>query len=167
MVNKEKTVCFSRHRSEKGTQLADDSEKLRVGLYEEIDKAVKDGFDTFIFSACYGFGLICAEMVLLRQKVVKQSDPKYIRLIATVPFEEQSSKWSILDRELYFRILSKCDEVITISTRFNMNCCRKCNRYMVDNSSRLISYYNDGSSGTDYTVSYAKKKGCEIIKLYK
>jgi len=167
MLNKEKTACFSGHRSERLPKYADDLEMLRVRLYEEIDKAVDYGIDTFIFGACYGFDLICAEMVLLRQKVIKQSDPKRIRLIAALPFEEQATKWNERDRELYFETLPKCDEVITISTKFNMNCYRKRNRFMVDNSSRLISYYDGGRSGTGYTVNYAKERGYEIINLYK
>jgi uncharacterized phage-like protein YoqJ len=167
MLNKEKTACFSGHRSKRLPKSTEGLEDLRLRLYEEIDKALDDGFDTFIFGACYGFDLMCAEMILIRQKVVKLSDPKRIRLIAAMPFETQASKWRERDRELYFNILSKCDEVITISTKFNMNCYRKRNRYMVDNSSRLICYYDGGSGGTSYTVNYAKEKGCEIINLYK
>jgi len=83
-----------------------------------------------------------------------------------VPFEEQASKWREIDRELYFDTLSKCDEVITISTKFNMNCYHNRDRYMVDNSSKLICYYDGGTSGTGSTVNYAKEKGCEIINLY-
>jgi uncharacterized phage-like protein YoqJ len=167
MINKEKTVSFSGHRSERLPKSTEGLDELRSRLYEEIDKAVDDGFDTFIFGACYGFDLMCAEIVLLRQMVIRHSDPKRIRLIAAIPFEEQASKWSKLDRELYFNTLSKCDEVITISTKFNMNCYHKRNRYMVDNSSRLICYYDGGRSGTGYTVNYAQEKECEIINLYK
>lgn len=39
------------------------------------------------------------------------------------------------------------------------------NRYMADNSSRLICYY-DGSSGwTGYTVEYAKSKSMHVINI--
>ena len=167
MLNKNTTVCFSGHRSERLPKSKDELDELSILIYEEIDKAVNDGFDTFIFGACYGFDLMCAEMVLLRQMVVKQSDPKCIRLIAAVPFKEQSAKWSKRNQELYLNIISKCDEVITISAKFSMNCYRKRNRYMVDNSSRLICYYDGCSSGTGNTVNYAKQQGCEIINLYR
>ena len=78
MINKEKTVCFSGHRSERLPKSTEGLDKLRSRLYEEIDKAVNDGFDSFIFGACYGFDLMCAEMVLLRQMVIRHSDPKRI-----------------------------------------------------------------------------------------
>jgi uncharacterized phage-like protein YoqJ len=167
MINKGKTVCFSGHRSERLPKSTEGLDMLKKRLYEEIDKAVNDGFDTFIFGACYGFDLMCAEIVLLRKKVMRQSDPKRICLIAAIPYEEQASKWSEHDRELYFNTLSKCDEVLTLSTKFNKNCYHKQNRYMVDSSSRLICYYEGGRSVTGNTVNYAKEKECEIINLYK
>lgn len=167
MFNKEKTICFSGHRSERLPKTFEGLEELRITLYEEIDKAINEGFDTFIYGTCYGFDLMCAEIVLLHKMVMKYNNPKYIRLIAAIPFEEQPSKWSEHNRELYFDILSKCDEVITISTRFNFNCYHKRNRYMVDNSSRLICYYDSGGSGTGYTINYAQEKESEIINLYK
>ena len=37
-------------------------------LIYEINKTIMDGYDTFMFGACYGFGLICAEQVLIRSK---------------------------------------------------------------------------------------------------
>ena len=37
---------------------------------------------------------------------------------------------------------------------------------MVDNSSRLICYYNGCSGGTAFTVRYAGKKGLEIVNLF-
>lgn len=166
MLYKEKMVCFSGHRSERLPKSIEYVDELRSRIYEEIDKVLNDGYDTFIFGACYGFDLMCAEMVLLRRRIIKISEPKCIRLIAAVPFEEQASKWREIDRELYFDTLSKCDEVITISTKFNMNCYHKRDRYMVDNSSKLICYYDGGTSGTGSTVNYAKEKGCEIINLY-
>lgn len=166
MLNKEKAVCFCGHRSEKLPKFTNELDQLRVKLYEEIDKAVNDGFDTFMFGACYGFDLMCAEMVLLRKMAVKQSDPKRIRLIAVLPFEDQASKWNEHDRELYYNILSKCDEVLTLSTKFNKNCYYKRNYYMVDNSGRIICYYDGSKSGTGNTMKYAMGKGCKIFNIY-
>ena len=110
---------------------------------------------------------MCAEILLLHKIVISHSDPKQIRIIAAIPFEEQATKWSKHDWELYSNTLPKCDEVFTISTKFNVNCYHKRNHYMVDNSSRLICYYGGGRSGTGYTINYAKEKECEIINLYK
>ena len=161
---KEKTICFSGHRN-----LPTNSyqyEKLWIDLYEEIEKAIKDGFDTFLMGACYGFDLLAAEMVLV-QKTLIIKEQKRIKLIAAIPFKEQAAKWKEKDREKYFKILKQCDEVIYVNIQYSFNCYHKRNRFMVDNSSRLICYYDGGKSGTGYTVHYAKKMGCEEINLYK
>lgn len=153
-----KTACFSGHRSKRLSQTVEDMGKLQISIYEEIDQAVIEGYDTFIFGACYGFDLLCAEMVLLRKKVMRKEDPEQIRLIAAVPFPEQAMKWSQQEQRRYHEILEQCDEVIHICEKHSLNCYRKRNRYMVDNSSRLICYYDGKSSGTASTVRYAFKK---------
>lgn len=61
---KEKTICFSGYRN-----LPTHSyqfEKLWMELYEEIEKVIIDGFDTFLMGAFYGFDLLAAEIVLVQ-----------------------------------------------------------------------------------------------------
>ena len=152
---KEKTVCFSGHRSERLPKHPDTLQQLQGRVFNEIEKAVNYGYNTFIFGACYGFDIMCAQMVVLLQRVIKFKEPIEIRLIAVVPFEEQASKWREQDRESYFNILGKCDDVITLSTRYHRKCYHERNIYMVDNSSRLICYYDGNGGGTGYTVDYA------------
>jgi len=164
---KEKTVCFSGHRSERLSKYPDILEQIQGRIFMEIEKAVNDGYNTFVFGACYGFDIMCAQMILLLQKVIKFKEPKEIKLIAVVPFEEQASKWREHDRELYFDTLGKCDDVITLSTRYHRKCYHERNRFMVDNSSRLICYYDGSGGGTAYTVDYALNSKIKIINLFK
>ena len=115
MINRNRTICFSEHRTEK---LPKDKDKLICLLQDlsiEIDKAILEGYYTFIFGACYGFDLLCAEQVLLRKKIIQYKNPVNIKLIAVVPFEEQAAKWKEQDRDKYFNILSKCDDVIILN----------------------------------------------------
>lgn len=165
MYQKEKTVAFSGHRSERLPQTEEARKKLEQGVYDEIDQAIKDGYDTFLIGACYGFDLMCAQQVLYRKRVLKQGDPPKIRLIAAVPYEEQAAKWSEADRELYYNTLAECDDVVTLNTHYKQGCFYERNRWMVDRASRLICYYDGGNSGTGHTVDYARKKGLEIINL--
>jgi hypothetical protein len=65
VFKKENTICFCGHRSEKLPIYLEEMEELQVSIYDEIDKAISEGFDTFIFSACYGFDFIFADMVTL------------------------------------------------------------------------------------------------------
>lgn len=160
-----KTMCFSGHKTEKLPENRNEFNLMIQSLIYEINKAIMDGYDTFMFGVCYGFDLICAERVLLRKQIVRYTDPVNLRLIAVVPFEGQASGWKAQDREKYFNILSGCDEVITLNKHYHSGCYHERSRYMVDNSSRLICYYDGSSGGTGYTVEYAGSKGIHIINL--
>lgn len=135
-------------------------------LIYEINKAIMDGYDTFMFGACYGVDLICAEQVLIRKRIIRHTDPAKIKLVAVVPFEEQAAGWQERDREKYFDILSGCDEVITLNKQYQNGCYHKRNRYMVDNSNRLICFYDGSSGGTGHTVEYAENKSIHIANIY-
>jgi len=166
MIKQEKSLCFSGHRSEKLPQSKEKLEELKETLQEEIDKAIENGFDTFYFGACYGFDLMCAEAVLKRKRIINFNNPKIIILIAVAPFEEQAKNWSEEDRELYYDTLAQCDDVIMLNTSYKPGCYFQRNRYMVDNSSKLICYYDGGRGGTEYTVRYAEKNNLEITNLF-
>ena len=114
MQKKENALCFSGHRSEKLPNTEEEMKKLKLKLWEEIDKAIENGIDTFYFGACYGFDLLCADIVAKRKRVIKTSDPKIIKLIAVTPFENQAIRWKEADRETYYDTLPHCDEVITL-----------------------------------------------------
>ncbi|MEA5057272.1 MAG: SLOG family protein [Anaerotignum propionicum] len=166
MQKQGKSLCFSGHRSERLPQSNEEMEKLKLHLWEKVDKAIENGIDTFYFGACYGFDLLCANVVLQRKRVIKLADPKTIKLIAVVPFEEQAKNWKESDREIYYDTLAQCDEVITLSTRYTQGCYHERNRYMVDHSNKLICYHDGSSGGTAYTVKYAEQKQLQIINLY-
>lgn len=166
MYQKEKTVAFSGHRSERLPQSEEARKQLEQRVCEEIDRAIKDGYDTFFMGACYGFDLMCARQVLCRKRVLKPGDSPKLRLIAAVPYEEQAVKWSEADRELYYNTLAECDDVVTLNTHYKQGCFYERNRWMADRASRLICYYDGQGGGTGYTVDYARKKGLAIINLF-
>jgi uncharacterized phage-like protein YoqJ len=166
MYTKEKTVCFSGHRNNRLPQTAKEMNSLKARISKEIDRAVHDGFNTFLFGACYGFDLICAEIVLNIKNKIKPENSENIRVVAVVPFEEQAAKWNDSDRETYYNTLAKCDDVVTLSLQYAKDCYNKRNKYMADNSGRLICYFDGGSGGTCNTVEYAKQSGVEIVNLY-
>lgn len=166
MQKQEKSLCFSGHRSERLPKSNEEMQKLKVRLWEEIDKAIEDGLDNFYVGVCYGFDLLCADVVLQRKRVIKFPDPQIIKLIAVVPYEEQAKNWKESDREIYYNTLAQCDEVITLNTHYKQGCYHERNRYMVDRSSKLICYLDGSSGGTAYTVKYAEQKQLQITNLY-
>ena len=150
-INKNNSLCFTGHRTEKLPKTEKELEKLKKKLLLEIDRAIANGVDTFYFGACYGFDLLAAQLVLMRSKILVLDNPKHITLIAVVPFEEQAARWSETNREIYYSTLQYCDEVIMLHTKFEKGCYHERNRYMVDRSSQMITYYDGTPGGTAYT----------------
>lgn len=164
-IIREKTVCFTGHRSEKLPK-GDALERLQQRLSEEIEKAMQDGYDTFLFGGAYGFDLMAAEEVLKKKVLIDLKNPQQIRLIAVIPFEEQAVRFSVADHERYYEIMPKCDEVITLNTRYSKQSYAQRNQYMVDRSNRVICCWNrQAVSGTAQTVRMAEKQNLEIINL--
>lgn len=166
MQLREKSLCFSGHRSEKLPQSKEKLENLKLGIRQEVDKAIEAGVNIFYFGACYGFDLLCAEVVLNRKNVIKIANPQIIKLIAIVPYEEQAKNWNEENREIYYNTLTKCDEVVTLNTKYRQGCYYERNRYMVDRSSKMICYYDGGKGGTAYTVKYAEQNNLHIKNLF-
>lgn len=69
MLNKNKTICFSGHRTEKLTKSKEELAILCHMLFVEIDCSIANGYDTFMFGGCYGFDLLCAKQVLIRKQI--------------------------------------------------------------------------------------------------
>ena len=160
---KSKTVCFSGHRTErlpKGTELI----RLQSDLYAQVDKAVADGYETFLFGACHGFDILAAKQVLLRKQ--RGGDAEKIKLMAVVPFAGQENKWSEAMQLEYRNILAQSNKIYIMYTHYKWEHYLERNRFIVEQSSRLICYYSGGKGGTGYTVRYAKTKGVDIVNLY-
>src|SRR6266404_2788194 len=89
-----------------------------------------------------------------------------IPFIAAVPFIGQESKWPEHVQKQYIKILGKAKEIIIVSPgdfdgeKFHIR-----NEYIVDNSEKLLAYYNGKPSGTGHCVKYAEKKFKEIIVI--
>ncbi len=164
MMQKEKTVCFTGHRSlPTGMGLG----ALKKQIRDEIEKSLEDGYNRFLFGAAIGFDMICGELLVERKKRILFKKPMPFEVIAVVPFEEQATKYSVKDHERYYELLSKCDDVVTLNTHYTSDCYKQRNQYMVDRSSKLIAYYDGGfRSGTGQTVRMAEKQNLKIINLY-
>lgn len=83
------------------------------------------------------------------------------QLIAVRPFDGHglTDPWHVLHQ----LILRRADELITLASKYHWRACHDRNRYMVNHSSRLISYYDGQKGGTDYTVKYASEQGLAVI----
>jgi uncharacterized phage-like protein YoqJ len=152
-------ACFTGHRPTKIGGY-DETHPLRVriraALSTAIDRAIGEGFDTFISGMALGVDTDAAELVLEKGQ----------KLIAAVPFVGQESKW-ISGIERYRHILSQAEVVIVSPGGYSAQKMQVRNEYMVDRSSLLIAVWDGTSGGTANCVRYAQSKGVRIWRLYR
>ena len=151
--------CFTGHRPEK---LSLSEKEIKLLLERAIDKAIADGFVTFISGMARGTDMWAAEIVLMRKK--ENTD---IHLICASPFEGFEERWSNKEQEKYRDIIEQADLVKYICKQYSRDCFQIRNEWMVDKSSRVIAVYNGEPSGTGNTVKYALKNGVEVENVLK
>ena len=163
-IIKTKTACFTGHRPQKFHFGLDESHPdcvfLKQRLYEEIEKAIADGYDYFISGMTLGVDTWAAEAVL----ALKKKYP-HIKLEALLSCVTQADNWSGELKEKFINLLAKCDCIDHVSLYYTSSCMHQRNRYMVDKSSLLIAVYNGAEGGTQYTIEYAQKKGVNICRI--
>ena len=156
-INERKTsCCFTGHRPVK---LTAPERVIKQWLEKQIDQAVADGYRTFITGCAMGVDIWAGQIVLNK----KEKNPD-IRLIAANPWPKMAEGWKPLWRDQHRELLSKADEVKTISDHYYKFVYKKRNTWMVDHSNRLIAYYNGTPGGTLETILYAEKSGLEVIQ---
>ena len=153
---KDKTACFSGHRQiERGHE-----KPLEAELLAEVERLINLGYRMFISGVALGFDTMAARCVLeLKQK-------HDIKLIAAIPYVGQADRWNDRDRQRYFDILKQCDETVCISTALSPGCYKERNKFMVDNSSAIITYFVKDKTGTAQTINYASQKEIKITNLH-
>lgn len=153
----EKTVCFSGHRV-----LQDPKEDVEKNIEAAIRTCIADGSEIFMTGGALGIDTIAALTVIR----LKAEYPQIrLALVLPCPPEQQTLKWTQAQKREYQNILAQADEVKILSERYTKSCMFERNRYMVDNSSKLIHYLRTNRGGTKYTVNYAIKQGIEVIEL--
>lgn len=140
---------------------------LKRQIEIQIDNALNAGFNYFITGGAMGVDMWCAECVLLKKK---QYIHGKIQLEVAVPFLGYD-KW--FERKLKLRqekIIKSADK-LTVTSPQNNNIYQLYhirNKYLVNNSQRIIIVYDEQSNitgGTYQTYLYAKKTEKEIIMI--
>lgn len=154
-IDREKTVCFTGYRSNKFPFMFENNNdkynNFELKLLYTIESSIKDGYNTFLNGACEGFDILSAELVLLLKKVYNE---KNIRLVYVVPFIGQEKGWGTAWQSRYNSVLERADEAIVLSEKYYRGCYYVRNKYLVDNSSLIICYYDGQVGGTKYTLNY-------------
>ncbi|MFI3114562.1 MAG: SLOG family protein [Clostridia bacterium] len=155
-INNEKVCCFTGPRPEK---IHENQEEIKISLTFAIIDAINQGYSYFITGMSRGFDTLAAKCV------IELSEKYDICLIAGIPFLGQEAQWSKEEKLEYSVILSKSRYVFCVSENFHRGIYYARNRFMVNNSSKIIAYYNNSQGGTKHTLDYAKKKGLKIVNI--
>ncbi len=159
---REKTLCFTGHRPEKLPGNGDNSGEIKIIksiLYKEIVVAADEGYDTFITGMQRGIDLWAGEIVLS----LAASRP--LKIVAALPYRGIGDNFKGADKWTFGRIMSAASETVILSDEYTRACMQQRNRFMVDNSSRLIAVIGNTRSGTGQTLRYAQSCGLDIRRI--
>lgn len=166
MISEEnlKKCCFSGYRPSKFPfRLKDGDPDFQVmlrNLTTTITALMDDDCRVFYTGMASGFDIISAEIVLK----FKEKQPE-ITLIAVVPFEEQEKSYSNDWKNRYDAVINACDEVRVLSKEYHNGCYQNRNKFMVDNSDYVVTWYDGKQGGTRNTLNYAQKKKRYIVNV--
>ena len=146
---------FMGHRPEK---LDASPEEVRAWLEKEIDRAIADGYTTFISGCAMGVDIWAGRIVLS-----KKAEHPSLRLIAATPWPGFASRWTDEWKRQYDELLKDADLVYTVSEHYREDVFRQRNQWMADHSRRLIAYFSGAPGGTKDTVEYARAQGLEVV----
>ena len=91
----------------------------------------------------------------------KRNDPR-IQLVAAVPYRAQPKNLRSFEKFIYGCLINEAADIVYISEEYTKDCMQKRNKFMIDNSSRLIAAVSSYRSGTGQTIRLAEKAGIEI-----
>ena len=154
--------CFTGHRPKQlpwgNDETNPDCIKAKKLIMEAINDAIKDGYTDFYCGMALGADTYFAECILEKKKSGED-----VRLHAAIPCPQQEDGWSKNNIKRYNEILSLCDSKTVINPIYTRTCMLSRNRFMVNNSARVIALWNgDFGGGTGYTIKYAQSEKHEI-----
>lgn len=160
------TVCFSGYRPAKmpkgGDETTIDIIRIKKYLRRSIQNAVDKGYTHFISGMAAGFDIWAGEAVA----DIRDACGGDITLECALPFRGQGERLKGKEKERYFNLFERADNITLVNENYFSGCFHARNRYMIDCSRLLITYFDGQKGGTAYTVNYAEKKGLSIINIY-
>ena len=161
-----KSCCFTGYRPYKfGFEFSPNDEqyaKLENKLMDAIFSLPKEDCFTFYCGMAMGFDILAGEIVALLKNTYKDAK---IELVAVIPFEKQSNTFDKQWKKRYDKLLKKCDKHVFVSREYHKGCFAARNKYMVDNSDFVITWFDGQKGGTAGTLAYAQKNNKRIINL--
>ena len=164
-MDRSQTACFSGYRPEKFPFPMEAGcaayINLQAAITRTIGQSVQAGYTRFLSGMARGFDLVCSGILL----EMKKMSPFYadIELVAVLPFAGHGFKgrWG----DIHDMVLEEASEIITLPAQANRQAYLYRNLFMVEQSSRLLCYYDGQPGGTVHTFRCAIQNGLEICNL--
>ena len=153
---REKTCCFTGHRDLSST----DRDFINQRLVPTLIQLIESGVIYYGSGGALGFDTLASLSVLN----LKRCYP-YIKLILVLPCRSQTRGWKAEDIRVYEEIKSAADKIVYTAEEYTPGCMHKRNRHLVDHSSTCVTFLKNPSSGTKYTVDYARRSGLTVINI--
>ena len=145
-----KTCCVTGHRTIPEERAA----RIQSLLRREILSAIADGYTHFISGFAFGADLLFAEIVAER----KQSRP--ITLEAAIPYPGRMKT----PDKTFQRLIRCCGTVKIHSAAYCPDCYQRRNRYLVEQSQRIIAVWDGRTTGgTASTLRYARGRDVHFV----
>lgn len=158
------TCCFTGYRPEKFSfDFSPDNKyytNFENSLISAVFSAAVNGYSVFYSGVARGFDLLAAETVLM----LKRSG-RAVALKCVLPYRNQSDGWDDEWRARYLNVLKNADEIIILSEDYHRGCFDARNRYMIEHSQTVITYFDGVKGGTASTLKMAEKGGLKIINI--
>jgi uncharacterized phage-like protein YoqJ len=127
-------------------------------IAERLDSVLRgliaEGYTDFLCGMAEGFDMLAGEAVVRLRKEFPQ-----MRLVAVIPFPEQSKAFDTPLKARYDALLAAADDIVTIRPQYTVECFHARNDFLVGNASVLVCYFNGSPGGTRYTVRRALQNG--------
>jgi len=163
-INRNNSCCFTGHRTSKlpwrGNHDDERCLSLKEKLFDVVEALYNAGIRHYICGMAVG-----ADMYFCEAVIKLRSEHEEVTLEAAIPCEEQTRLWGRREQKQYNYLVHQCDYETVIQHEYTDDCMHKRNRYMVDNSSVLVAVFDGTVGGTMQTITYAVRKGLEIIEL--
>ncbi len=166
MPNENRSCCFTGYRPEKFPFALNRDNRDFISFENKLTKIIcalcDSGCYTFYTGMAMGFDIVAAECVLLARELYGTAS---IKLVCAIPFVNQSARFPKEWQKRYNDVLSRANETILISDTYYKECYFKRNKFMVDNSDYVVTWFDGHSGGTKNTIAYAKRQGRTVINL--
>ncbi len=137
-------------------ELTVSEDEVKCWLEAQIDHAIADGYDTFITGCIAGVEYWGGQIILEK----RLTNPALQLIVTKLNNYNYINKMGLYNRHAYYELVRCADSVKGIGDYRQDNTMLERNAWMVDNSSRMIAYFNE----TQDIVEAAKKQNLQVIE---